>query len=136
MSNAIDSTKIAPLNADREIFIPDRYKDRVIGDRAATAQEVCQAVDAHHADKPVVVWLDAQDLGVLYSQRTTPNEFNQYLLRKLRDAGAPVEGQAILKLAHGAVAKVKPDPLLHEMGFRYIWLSEEYVEVIARHAGH
>jgi hypothetical protein len=135
-----DNTKIIGVtdikHAAADIAIPERYKDRVIEDREATQEEALLAMDPDvlsHADKPVAVWLDAQELGLHVARQGTPHEFNQMLLRKLRHAGAPVEGSdaGFLRLAHGAVAKVKPDPGKKEFGWRYLWLPTEYVAAIA-----
>lgn len=116
--------------------VPERYADRIVPeDRAATAPEILTAIgeeEAQRADKPVAVWLSAYELQGLYARdEARPYDFNQYILRKLRDAGAPVEGALRLKLSHGAVARVKPDPGRQEMGFKYIWLPEQHVRAIA-----
>ena len=124
-----DTTKRIDQGSDW--VVPEKYQDRMKVDRLATQQEAILAVEIDRCDKPIAIWLDAQELGTLVAQRSTPNEFNQYLLRKLRDAGAPVEGMTILKLAHGAVAKERPDPAKMEFGWRYIWLPQEYVAAIA-----
>ena len=123
-----DNTKIIHTPGH---VVPEKYQDRVKEDRAATQQEALQAIEHDRCDKPIAIWLGAQELGVLVAKRTTPHEFNQDLLRRFRHAGAPVEGLATLRLAHGAIAKVKPDPNNQEMGFRYIWLPCEYAEAIA-----
>jgi Zn-finger nucleic acid-binding protein len=112
-------------------IVPEKYQDRIKEDRLATQQEQLAAIEHDRCDKPIAIWLDAQELGVLVAKRTTPTEFNQELLRRFRHAGAPVEGMAHLKLAHGAIAKLKPDPNNQEMGFRYIWMPAPYVEAIA-----
>ena len=114
--------------------VPEKYQDRVIDDRAATQAEAIQAMDIdvrRSADKPIAVWLSAQELGAHVARYGTPFEFNQMLLAKLKAAGAPVEGQLALRLAHGAVAKVKPDAAKKEFGWKYIRLPEEYVAAIA-----
>lgn len=136
-TNKRDDTQIigiTDLKHASEIKIPERYADRVKEDREATQAESLAAVEYDRADKPIAIWLDAQELGVHVAKRGTPHEFNQLLLRKFRAAGAPVEGSdaGFLRLAHGAVARVKPDPLLHAMGWQYIWLSPEYVAAIAK----
>ena len=136
-TNKRDDTQIigiTDLKRASEIKIPERYADRVKEDREATQAESLAAIEHDRCDKPIAVWLSAQELGLHVAKHGTPHEFNQLLLRKLRHAGAPVEGSdaGFLRLAHGAVAKVKPDPLLHEMGWRYIWLSAEHVAAIAK----
>jgi hypothetical protein len=123
-----DNTKIIKQT---DWVVPEKYHDRIKEDRLATQQEQLAAIEQDRCDKPIAIWLDAQELGVLAAKRATPTEFNQELLRRFRHAGAPVEGLAHLKLAHGAIAKVKPDPNNQEMGFRYIWMPTEYVEAIA-----
>ena len=77
--------------------------------------------------KPVAVALDAQDIGRMTAENYSPYMFNQEILARLKHAGAPVEGSIRLKLAHGAVARVKPD-LNRGAVFQYIWLDEAYVE--------
>jgi hypothetical protein len=125
-----DNTKIIP---QQDWQVPEQYAGRITTDRAATAEELCQAVEVERADKPVAVWLSAQELGMLYARgEGSPKPFMQYLLAKFRAAGAPVEGLLELKLAHGAVARVRPDPALHEEGWRYIWLPVEYAEALCR----
>jgi hypothetical protein len=79
--------------------------------------------------KPVAVALDAQDIGRMAAEGYSPYMFMQFVLEKLKFAGAPVEGTLRLKLAHGAVARVKPD-LGRGAVFQYIWLPEEHVRGI------
>jgi len=115
------------------IVIPDRYKDRVLStDRKATVEEALQVTERDCCDKPIAIWLDAQDLGVLVAKRATPFEFKQELLRRFKAAGVRMEGLATLRLSSGAVAKLKSDPNNQEMGFRYIWLPPEAVVAIAK----
>ena len=111
--------------------VPEKYADRIKEDRLATQQEQLAAIEHDRCDKPIAIFLDAQELGALVAKRTTPTEFNQELLRRFRHAGAPVEGLAHLRLSHGAVAKLKPDPNNQVMGFHYIWMPVEYVSAIA-----
>jgi len=101
-------------------------------DRAATPEEVqlAQQADLPEGPKPIAVFIPAIDIRMLYAARTSPEQFNQCILARLKDAGAPVEGTIHLKLAHGAVAKKKSNPLVDEGGFTYLWLSEEYVRAI------
>ncbi len=77
--------------------------------------------------KPVVIELSPEEIAVMYRvQKMGPREFIQELLRRFRAAGVPVEGKLNLKLAHGALARVKGD-----VGrFRYMWLPGAYVRGI------
>ena len=124
-----DNTKIIEVPADYQI--PEKYKDRVhpATDRAATVEEALQV--ASMEESPIVVWLDRLELAKMYFNKCTPYEFMQSLLEAFKQAGAPVEGRVHLKLAHGAIAKVKPDPAQQEMGVRYMWLPTQHVEVLA-----
>jgi hypothetical protein len=124
-----DTTKRIDQGSDW--VVPEKYQDRMKIDRLATQQEAMLAVEIDRCDKPIAIWLDAVELQRLNAQRVTPYDFSQYLLRKFRDAGAPVEGMLNLRLSHGAVAKVRPDPQLKEMGFRYLWMPAEMVAAVA-----
>ncbi len=65
--------------------------------------------------------VDAQEIGRLYADKTTPDGYQQFLLGKLREAGGPVEGTLKLTLAHGKFLRFKRnDP----GEFRYMWLAE------------
>lgn len=68
---------------------------------------------------------------MLYACNTKPHAFNQLLLAKLKDAGAPVEGTLTLRLAHGKLAKLKDSVLEEQVDFTYIWLPDAYVAAIA-----
>lgn len=88
--------------------------------------------------KPIVVRISAEDIGRQYAAnanrfgKCNPNVFRQFLLERLKEAGAPVEGTLVLKLAHGAVAKIKDDA--PQPYIRYMWLPAEYAATIARGA--
>jgi hypothetical protein len=134
----VDNTKIigvTDLKHATDIVIPEKYKDRVKEDREATQAEALEAVEHDRCDKPIAVWLSAEELGTMYAKHEArPGFYMQYLLRKLRNAGAPVEGSdaGFLKLTHGAVARVKPDPLKQERGWRFLWMPAPYVAAIAK----
>lgn len=81
--------------------------------------------------KPIAVTISTNDVRVLFACGTKPDAYNQLILAKLRDAGAPVEGMIRLKLAHGQIAKVKDNPLEPATEFVYVWLPEEYAAAIA-----
>lgn len=81
--------------------------------------------------KPIAVSISTNDVQCLYACHTSPDAYNQLILAKLKDAGAPVEGILRLKLAHGAVAKVKDNPVEPSDEFTYMWLPENYVLAIA-----
>jgi hypothetical protein len=78
--------------------------------------------------KPVSVEISTGDIQMLYAMRTSPAQFMQLILAKLKDAGAPVEGALNLRLAHGKVFKMKDDPLREQPSFTYLWLPEAYVD--------
>lgn len=107
-------------------------------DRAATDEEVSlahkQAADAllPGVPKPIMITISNLDVKMLAASRTSPEGYMQCILAALKDAGAPVEGVLKLKLAHGAVARVKPNPMVDEGGFKYVWLAPEYVAAIAK----
>jgi hypothetical protein len=78
--------------------------------------------DQSDSQQPVVVKVDAQEIGTLHVTGTTPTGYMQYLLSKFKEAGVPVEGALSLKLAHGVVLRFKRSP---PGMFLYIWLPEE-----------
>ncbi len=84
--------------------------------------------------KPIAIAIATDDIQALFACGTSPHMFNQLILAKLKDAGAPVEGMMDLKLAHGRVFKLKDDPLKPQEAFEYLWLPEEYVYQIAQGA--
>jgi hypothetical protein len=108
------------LEVDMEL-----YGDRMVVDDPTTTQGPADA--AAGGLKPIAVALDAQDIGRMAAENYSPYMFNQFLLEKLKAAGAPIEGTLRLRVAHGAVARVKPD-LNRGAVFQYIWLDEAYVE--------
>lgn len=79
--------------------------------------------------KPVVITLDAQEIGALYKANGGPPAFLQYLLNKFKAEGVPVEGVLTKKLAHGKVFKVKQSPRGPGF-FDYMWLPDSYVDKI------
>jgi hypothetical protein len=72
----------------------------------------------------IVVTLHWSEIARLAADRTGPTAFNQYLLERFKAAGAPVEGVIQLKLACGAIARVKPRLDDEDGVFRYVWLTE------------
>ena len=78
------------------------------------------------AEKPICVALHAQEIGKLHTTKTTPFEYMQGLLYRLRLAGAPVEGISTLRLAHGKVFKMRQSNL-GPAWVSYIWLPETKV---------
>jgi hypothetical protein len=89
-----------------------------------------QVIDSEF--RPIAVSISTNDIQVLYATNTSPYMYQQLILAKLKDAGCPaIEGAAILKLTHGALTKVKDNPLKPEESFCYVWLPQEYVAAIA-----
>ena len=73
--------------------------------------------------QPIGVIIDAETIVRAHRAHGGPRAFNQLLLAAFKDAGAPVEGMAILKLSHGKVFKLKSRPGV--FFFRYIWMPLE-----------
>ncbi len=105
-------------------------------DRAAGLEEVDLALDGATSMKPIAIVVSAQDIGRMYHEKYSPKAFMQELLSRFKFAGAPVEGVINMKLAHGAVARVKSNPLEPQDFFQYIWLPEPYVRAIAAGGGN
>lgn len=61
--------------------------------------------------KPIAIEISTQDIRMLFACHTSPTAYQQLLLAKLKDAGAPVEGTLNLRLAHGKLYKMRTDPL-------------------------
>ena len=123
-----DTTKI--LRQDNW-QIPDKYKDRIIEAPQPVVEDALSIVpEGREQAVPIVVSLDAQEIGRLYAYSPSPYHFMQELLRKFKAAGAPVEGVLKLRLAHGAVVKVKQQPGQMKMSFDYMWLPAQHVEAI------
>jgi hypothetical protein len=80
--------------------------------------------------KPIAVMIPSHDIQALTAAKCSPYEYNQLILAKLKDAGAPVEGVINLKMAHGSVYKLKTNPMVEEPGFTYMWLPEAYVHAL------
>jgi len=100
-----------------------KWGDRILGDNSAAP--VDHAVIAQSDRKPIAVRVAGFEMAALYRNHATPYEFAQDLLRRFRAVGAPVEGMAVLKLAHGKVFKLRSKP--GDASFNYIWLPEAYV---------
>jgi hypothetical protein len=79
------------------------------------------------AERPILVTLDANEIGRLYADSTTPDGFVQYILTKLK-ARAPglVEGTLRLRLKYGRIARVK-DSVQGKGFFDYLWISPAYI---------
>lgn len=79
-------------------------------------------------EQPIAVVVNAQEVGRLFALHTSPQQYSQYILEKLRDLGGPVEGVLELKLTHGRMARVRDNaPGLPPGQFIYVWLPEEMV---------
>jgi hypothetical protein len=128
----------APKNATKPqgltpegYVIPERFRDRLIEPPKAAVRDALQH-DRQEPLGPVVLTVDAQDIGRFYANHATPYEYNQYLLSRFKDLGVPIEGMLRHKLVMGAIAKVRPDPGMQDGFVRYIWLPIETMEVLAR----
>lgn len=100
------------------------------GDREATFEEGAQAVrEILGTDAvPIMIRVTAQEIGVLYASHASPYAFNQFLLERLKAAGAPVEGVLNLRLAHGRLARCRPTGGEEtDGGFDYAWMPDEWV---------
>jgi hypothetical protein len=84
--------------------------------------------------KPITVAISTHDIQALFAMGTSPDTFNQLILAKLKDAGAPVEGTLHLRLAHGSLFKVKDSIFEEQTEFTYMWLPDAYVEAIKNNA--
>ena len=73
----------------------------------------------------ICISIHGSEIMRLYADKAGPTAFNQYLLEKFRIAGAPVEGVVHLKLAHGAIARVKPKVDSPTGTFQYVWMTDE-----------
>lgn len=95
-----------------------------------------RAVEAALTDEPtpIAVEFDPQEIGIMYAQHYTPEQFNHELLTKLKAAGVPVEGTLKLRLAHGQVYKVREE-MAGRGKFVYMWLPEAYVHGISQRGG-
>jgi hypothetical protein len=92
----------------------------------AVAQELVQG------PKPISISVSTNDVQALFACGTSPDQYNQLLLAKLRDAGAPVEGTLRLRLAHGKLFKMKDSVMQEQSEFTYLWLPDGYVEAIGQ----
>lgn len=93
------------------------------------------AKELQQSPKPIAIEMHTDDVRQLFAIGTSGDQYNQLLLAKFKDAGAPVEGLLRLKFAHGRMAKVKDSDLVPQEVFTYIWLPEAYVEAIAHGGG-
>lgn len=77
--------------------------------------------------QPILITIDAQEIGQLYASKTNPFEFIQYLLAKLK-VRAPnlVEGVLTLKLTQGRLLKVK-DSIQGRHYSDYLWLHPTWL---------
>lgn len=91
--------------------------------------------DVIEGQKPIAISIGTEDIQALFACNTSPDMFNQCILAKLKDAGAPVEGVLRLKLAHGQVYKMKTSPSQPQDAFEYIWLPEAYVHSLTQMGG-
>ena len=97
-----------------------------------TLEDVATAPEIE-GPKPIAVTISTDDVQALFAVGTNPYNFNQLILAKLKDAGAPVEGTLHLRMAHGSVFKLK-DSVFEELPeFTYLWLPENYIYAL-KHA--
>lgn len=104
------------------------------GDRAAAPGDVplgALSLGDGDVQLPIVIVITAEEIGQMTAKQYGPYEYNQYVLGKLKAFGAPVEGVLHLRLAHGAVARVKPNAANPQDFFQWMWLAETYVRAIA-----
>lgn len=80
--------------------------------------------------KPISISVSTADVQMLFACGTNPDQYNQLLLAKLKDAGGPVEGVLKLRLAHGQLFKVKDSIMQEQLEFIYMWLPDAYVHAI------
>jgi hypothetical protein len=80
--------------------------------------------------KPVAAFISSDDIQALFACGTHPDKYNQLILAKLKDNGAPIEGTLRLRPAHGKVFKMKDSVLEEQAGFTYLWLSDAYVDAM------
>jgi len=103
-----------------------------VTDRTATREETDAALQSME-ERPIMIALDAQEIGRMWATKTSPTAFNQYLLEKFRAAGAPVEGVLKLTLAHGRLARLKPEMNAPQDGFRYMWLPDAWATAMIKY---
>jgi hypothetical protein len=112
----------------------DRYLGDWSIDRAASPEEQQMARElAAQGTVPIAIAISAQDIAKMTVEHYSPYMFSQNMLERFKAAGAPVEGTIKLKLAHGKIARVKPDPLQPQDFFQYLWLPDQYAEAIRTH---
>jgi hypothetical protein len=85
--------------------------------------------------RPVAASISTDYVQALYACGTGPDAFNQLILAKLKDAGAPIEGALRLRPAHGKVFKLRDSALEERAEFTYMWIPDAYVEAIANAGG-
>jgi hypothetical protein len=85
-------------------------------------------------EKPLVVRITAQEVGLMYATRTTPYEYMQFILGRLRETGGPVEGTLHLKLTHGNVYRVKNSPEGPGV-FDFMWVPPAWAQAMNEQGG-
>jgi hypothetical protein len=119
-----------PLEEPSVVGSPEwqrQWGDRIIGDPTLNNPMTAEAFhdlveELPLADKPVGVMLDAQTLGRLFADHTSPFVFQQFLLEQFKQAGCDaVSGVIKFKLHRGKIFKLKAAP--GEFFFRYLWLA-------------
>lgn len=85
-------------------------------------------------EKPIVVTLDAQEIGYLYVGRATPYDYQQYYLRKLKNAGAPIEGLVHLRPSYGVICRVK-ESIQGPGHFDFMWVPPAWAAAINQSGG-
>ena len=110
-------------------FVVDQAKwgDRVQAAQSATP-ELLKPDEA--GERPIAIRVTDQEIGQLFASHTSPHRYSQFLLEKLRDAGAPVSGVLNLRLTRGKLARVKPD-LTRPGVFHYLWLPDTHAKSVA-----
>jgi len=115
------------------IQIPTEYLERA--ERLTPLPKPPSTEELNQAGQPVVVTMDAQEIGALFAVKTTPYDFMQHLLAKFKAAGAPVEGKLRLAVAHGQVYKMKDDLYSKPGTFTYVWLPQPYCDALEAQGG-
>lgn len=88
-----------------------------------------------YAQKPIAVELTELEIRSMAASNYTPEEFNNYVLTKLQQCGAPIEGVLRKRPQHGKVFKVKEGELAPPGSFKYMWIDDASLEVMERLGG-
>jgi hypothetical protein len=101
-------------------------------DREATPDEQMTAVE-QEGPRPIMITITNQEIGAMTAGGASPTLYMQFVMEKLKAAGAPVEGILELKLAHGRLARTRPDPARPEAGFGWVWLPDEWAAALMKY---